>query len=384
MSATPAQPPEPEGAALLRLPDPAERTPARKDDHLRLAAQTASLHSCGTGLDRHRLVHRGLPGRDLAEVDLTTSLLGRTLAAPVIVSAMTGGTTQAGVINARLAAAATRHGIGLALGSGRALLRDPSLLSTYVGADRPPLLLANIGAPQLLAPGGLDDAARLVELLDADGLTVHLNPLQEAIQPEGEPQFRGLSSTLAVLCASIAPVPVVVKEVGFGLAADDVRELVEAGVAAIDVAGSGGTNWALVEGQRDPRARDVAAAFHAWGVPTAEAVRTAVAETRGRAAVIASGGLRDGVEATTCLALGATAAGFARELLLAAQDDRAGDAVSVLVDQLRIATWLTGAARSADLGLHHLQAPPTGSVARLGDATDPALRVGPLAAEAAR
>lgn len=358
MSATPAPPPEPSGpaASLIPLPGPAGQTQGRKDDHLRIAALDRSLHSRGTGLDRFRLVHRALPGRDLADVDLSATLLGHPLDAPVVVSAMTGGTAKAGLINERLAAAAARHGIALALGSGRALLRDPSLLPTYVGARRPALLLANIGAPQLLAPGGLDDAERLVDLLGADGLTVHCNALQEAIQPEGETEFSGLSETIASLCSRIAPVPVVVKEVGFGLSPADVEELVAAGVAGVDVAGAGGTNWALVEGQRDPRAAEVAAAFGSWGVPTAQAVTGAVAQARGRAAVIASGGLRDGVEGATCLALGASAVGFARELLLAAQEDRADHAVEVLIEQLRIATWLTGAAGTGELGAVHLQA----------------------------
>ena len=358
MSSRPAPPPEPGArvaADLIALPDASSLNTSRKDDHLRIAAQRSSLHSEGTGLSRFRLIHRALPGRDLAQVDLSTTLLGRQLEAPVIVSAMTGGTQKAGVVNERLSAAAARHGIGLALGSGRALLRDRSLLSTYVGTIRPPLLIANIGAAQLLEPHGVDDAERLVALLEADALAVHLNPLQEAIQPEGQTEFSGLSEQLTTLCARIGSVPVVVKEVGFGMSPADVEELVQAGAAAIDVAGAGGTNWALVEGQRDPLAAELAAPFHDWGVPTADAVIGAVAQARGRAAVIASGGLRDGVEGATCLALGASAVGFARELLLAAQDDRAGHAAGVLIEQLRIATWLTGAGASAGLAGEHLQ-----------------------------
>ena len=358
VSSRPAPPSEPGPLApadLIALPDPASLTTSRKDDHLRIAASETALHSAGTGLQRHRLTHRALPGRDLDQVDLTTTLLGRRLEAPVIVSAMTGGTQKAGLVNERLAAAAARHGIGLALGSGRALLRDRRLLSTYVGSVRPPLLIANIGAPQLLEPHGVDDAERLVALLEADAIAVHLNPLQEAIQPEGQTDFSGLFERLTDLCARLAPMPVVVKEVGFGMSPADVEQLVQAGAAAVDVAGAGGTNWALVEGQRDPLAAEIAAAFHDWGIPTADAVLGAVAQARGRVAVIASGGLRDGVEGATCLALGATAVGFARELLLAAQDDRAGHATGVLIEQLRIATWLTGAARACDLGAQHLQ-----------------------------
>lgn len=335
-------------APVVALPD-------RKADHLRIAATDAALHLGSTGLERLRLRHRALPGRDLGDVDLTTHLLGRELRAPLLVSAMTGGTAEAGIVNRRLATAAAEHGIGLVFGSGRPLLQNESLLATYVGGDRPPLVLANIGAAQLLTAGGVEDAVRLVELLGADGLSIHLNPLQEAVQPEGEPYFAALIEQIAATCARLAPLPVAVKEVGFGLHAEDVRELVAAGVAAVDVAGAGGTNWALVEGQRDVRAKAVAQAFADWGTPTARAVREAAAAAGGRAQVIASGGITDGVQAATSLALGAQAAGLARQLLLAAQADRAGEEIAVLVEQLRIATWLTGAARSADLTPDHLE-----------------------------
>ncbi|MDO9355459.1 MAG: alpha-hydroxy-acid oxidizing protein, partial [Solirubrobacteraceae bacterium] len=222
MSATPAPPPR-QGPVATRAPElipfaePVGQTAARKDDHLRIAATTRALHAGGNGLDRHRLIHRAMPGRDLDQVDLATSLLGRPLDAPVVISAMTGGTPAAGVINARLAEAAARHGVALALGSGRALLRDPRLLSTYVGPARPPLLIANIGAPQLLEADGLDEAERLVDLLDADAIAVQLNPLQEAIQPEGQTSFSGLVERIAALCGRLEGMPVVVKEVGFGI-----------------------------------------------------------------------------------------------------------------------------------------------------------------------
>jgi isopentenyl-diphosphate delta-isomerase len=348
-------------SAPTRLP--ADASPAsepvvpladRKADHLRIAASADALHAGTTGLERLRLRHRALPERGLADVDLTTTLLGRTLDAPLLISAMTGGTPGAAVINRRLARAAARHGIGLVLGSGRPLLDDPALVTTYLGADRPPLLVANLGAAQLLSATGLADAARLVALLDADALSIHLNPLQEAVQPEGEPHFAGLTARIAELCATLAPLPITVKEVGFGLHAHDVAALTAAGVAAVDVAGAGGTNWALVEGQRDPRARAVAKAFADWGTPTAAAIVSAVAASGG-ASIIASGGITDGVQAATSLALGARAAGLARHLLLAAQADRVDADVDVLIAQLRIATWLTGAARSADLSPEHVE-----------------------------
>jgi isopentenyl-diphosphate Delta-isomerase len=323
----------------------------RKAEHLRIAAGPGVQHSAGSGLERVQLRHRALPGRALHAVDLKTELLGIRLAAPLVVSAMTGGTPEAEAVNRALARAAAEHEVALVLGSGRALLDDPALLSTYRSAARPPLLLANLGVGQL---ADRDAAPRLVELLGADGLSIHLNPIQEAVQPEGQPDFGGAIDQIAATVARLAPLPVVVKEVGFGMDGADVVALRDAGVAAVDVAGAGGTNWALVEGLRDPAAGAVAEPFARWGVPTA----VALAEARAVAPdlpLIASGGVRDGVDVARCLALGAVAAGLARPLLIAAQQGRASEAVAVLVRQLRIATWATGAARSADLGPEHVR-----------------------------
>lgn len=328
----------------------------RKADHLRIAAGAGVLHASGTGLASVRLRHRALPERDLADVRLQTVLLGRVLEAPLIVSAMTGGTPQAETVNRALMRAATRHGIGLVLGSGRRLLDDTDTLGTYRpdGAERPPLLLANLGAAQLRGPGAAMHAREVVDLLDADGLAIHLNPLQEAVQPEGQPEFSGVLEGIRAAAELLGPRPVVVKEVGFGLDFDDVAALREAGVAAIDVAGSGGTNWALIEGRRDERAGAVAGAFADWGVPTVDALVDARAAAPGLP-VIASGGVGDGVEAAKCLALGAAAVGIARPLLVAARERRAEEAVEAVVEQLRIATWLAGAAHSAELGREHLR-----------------------------
>lgn len=330
----------------------------RKADHLRIAAGAGVEHGAGTGLDGVRLRHRALPERDLASVSTSAHLLGAQLAAPLIVSAMTGGTAEAGVLNGRLIRAAARHGICLVLGSGRRLLDDPALVRTYrpAIADRPPLLLANLGAAQVRGSAGAARAARLVELLDADGLSIHLNPLQEAVQPEGEPDFAGVLDGIAGAVERLAPLPVVVKEVGFGLDPADVALLEGAGVAAVDVAGAGGTNWALIEGRRDPRAGSLAAAFADWGTPTATALVLARAAAPDLP-VIASGGLRDGVEVAKCLALGAVAAGLARPYLVAAQADRAEEAVGTVIEQLRIAVWATGVSAARALGTEHLQAP---------------------------
>src|SRR5215204_4101075 len=212
--------------------------PRRKADHLRIAAGGGVSHTGATGLETVRLRHRALPERDLRDVSLRTTLLGIELGAPLVVSAMTGGTPEAASINARLAEAAAEHGIALTLGSGRALLDAPELLPTYRTSARPPLLLANLGAGELRRPDGPERAERLVGLV---GATVE----------------------------RLAPLPVAVKEVGFGMDGRDVALLCAAGVAAVDVAGAGGTNWALVEGRRTPDAGALATAFAGWGVPTA-------------------------------------------------------------------------------------------------------------------
>ena len=324
-------------------------TDARKADHLRIAAGPGVTGEEPTGLENVRLRHRALPERDLDAVALGSDLLGVRLDAPLVISAMTGGTEAARAVNAELAAAAAEHGVAMVLGSGRALLDDPSLIATYRGSARPPLLLANLGADRLHG----DAPGRLVDLLGADGLSIHLNPLQEAVQPEGSPSFAGIAERIAATVEAVRPLPVVVKEVGFGMDPADVLLLRYACMADVDVAGAGGTNWTLVEDHRDPGTREVAEAFAGWGVPTARAVADAHAAAPGLT-LIASGGVRDGVEAAKCLALGATAVGVARPLLRAAQAGRAAEAVALIVRQMRIATWLAGAAAAADLGAEHL------------------------------
>jgi isopentenyl-diphosphate delta-isomerase len=269
---------------------------------------------------------------------------------------MTGGTCDAVAVNTRLLRGAAEHGIGITLGSGRRLLDDPELAGTYrpTGSARPPLLLANLGAAQIRETHAAAEAERLVELLGADGLSIHLNPLQEALQPEGQTDFAGVLDGVAATVARLAPRPVLVKEVGVGLSGADVTALAAAGVAAVDVAGAGGTNWALVEGRRDARAGNVGAAFADWGLATAEAIIDARAAAP-QLPLIASGGLRDGVEVAKCLALGAVACGLARELLLAARADRVAETLATIIDQLRIATWLAGASASSALGEEHLR-----------------------------
>jgi isopentenyl-diphosphate delta-isomerase len=331
---------------------------ARKRDHLRLALTEQVGSSLTTGLERYALRARALPGRDLDDVDLSVGLWGRRLAAPLLISCMTGGVSEAGAVNRALAAAAQAHGVALGLGSGRVVLEagggQRERLASFEVRDLAPdvLLLANLGAVQLgtYPPA---ECARLVEACQADALVLHLNAVQEAIQPGGDTDFGGLLERIAETCGAL-DVPVVVKEVGFGLAPEDVTALAAAGVAGVDVAGAGGTNWARVEGLRDDRAGQVAAAFADWGWPTAEAVRTArvaLDAVRSPCLLIGSGGVGDGVEALKVLCLGADVAGVARGLLAAgaAGPDAAVHAVGVLCEQLRIGAWAAGAGTAADL-----------------------------------
>ncbi|CAN5123930.1 type 2 isopentenyl-diphosphate Delta-isomerase [soil metagenome] len=344
-------------------PDPSAGA-ERKADHLRVTL-TEDVDHVGltTGLETLRLHARALPGSDLSAVSLASEAFGRSLGAPVLISCMTGGTSDAGPVNAALARAAQAHGVALGLGSGRVLLEggDPASFQVRDLAPDVPLL-ANLGAVQL-PELGVDGCRRLLDMTAADGLVLHLNAVQEAVQPDGDTDFGRLLEHIEAAVAGL-DVPVVVKEVGFGLAPEDIAQLLEAGVAGIDVAGAGGTNWARVEGYRDDRAGRVAAAFADWGWSTLSSLRAAVAAVAtdgggggGDVTVIASGGLRDGVDAVKALAVGADLVGFGRRLLPAAAEgpDAASEALDVLLTQMRIAVWGVGATGPGELGPGHLR-----------------------------
>lgn len=323
----------------------------RKAEHLRITLEQDVGHSgITTGLERLRLNARAMPGRDLDQVDLATTVFGRCLSAPVLISCMTGGTSEAGQVNRALAAAAAQHNIALGLGSGRVLLQGGDRTSFEVRDIAPDVLLfANLGAVQL-PEVGVDGCRELMEGTRADGLVLHLNAVQEAVQPRGDTAFAELGRHIAAVVDGLS-CPVLVKEVGFGLAPADIAELITAGVAGIDVAGAGGTNWATVEGHRDSRAGALAHAFADWGWSTVDALSAAVAQAPDDMVLIASGGLRDGVDAIKCLALGADLVGFGHRLLgaAAAGAQTATDELQVVLDQMRIATWAVGAGSSAAL-----------------------------------
>ena len=324
----------------------AGETAQRKIDHVRINLEEDVASASGTGLDDWHFEHRALPEIDLAQVDVTGALFGRPLSAPLLISSMTGGAQGLSTINARLAEAAQARGIAMGVGSQRAALEaegvDPSFDIRALAPHVP--LLANLGAVQLNYGYGIDEARRAVDMVEADALILHLNALQEAVQPEGDTRFAGLLAHIETLAAQLE-VPVVAKEVGWGISAADARRLADAGVAAIDVAGAGGTSWSEVEKHRAPTAADraVAAAFQGWGMPTA----TSILEVR-RAApevlVFASGGLRDGIDVAKSLALGARLAGLAGPFLAAAQSSTEAvvEAIDILRRTLRIAMFAAG------------------------------------------
>jgi isopentenyl-diphosphate Delta-isomerase len=290
---------------------------SRKADHIRISLENNVQSRRTNGLERFSFTHQALPEISLAAIDTRSVFLGRNLDVPFLISSMTGGTLQANRINRALAQAAQSMRVALALGSLRPVLEDGSLIRSYRVRTLAPdvLLFANLGAVQLNYQYSAEDCQRAVELAEADALILHLNPLQEALQPEGNTDFSNLLTKIEAVCRAL-PVPVIVKEVGWGITGGTARKLAAAGVAAIDVAGAGGTSWSMVEGQRT-RSKAIsrlAALYRDWGIPTADSLQEC------RAALpdlplIASGGIRNGLEAAKCVALGAQLVGFARPLL---------------------------------------------------------------------
>ncbi len=337
------------------MPDSGQ-TEGRKIDHIRIVlGEDVAAKGVSTGFGAYRLPHAALPELDLAEVDTRTTFLGKPISAPLLISSMTGGASVAERINLALAEAAEHLGLPMGVGSQRAAVVDPRLAPTYQVrrvAPRIPLL-ANLGAVQLNYGFGVDQCRRAVEMIEADALILHLNPLQEAVQPEGNTNFKGLLGKIEHLCRTLE-VPVVVKEVGNGIGARDAQRLYACGVRIIDVAGAGGTSWSEVERYRQPdeQGRRVAGAFADWGLPTTECIR-AVRAALPEVTIIGSGGVRSGVDVAKAIALGADLAGTAKPALASAIDERGAEAVveglTAFIRELRVAMFCSGCATLADL-----------------------------------
>ena len=335
----------------------AEETEKRKAEHIRICLnQNAQARHGTTGFEDAHLVHKALPEIDKQSIDLSTTVFGHKFAAPLIVGAMTGGTAEATRINAAIAEAVEKLQLGMGVGSQRAAIENAKLEKTFaIARKKAPtaFLIANIGGIQLVHGYGVKEVKKAIEIIDADAVAIHLNPLQEAVQPEGQTNFKGVLEKIGEI-ASAVDKPIIVKETGSGIAAEDARKLEAAGVKGIDIGGAGGTSFAAVEyyrakGQENDVQRLLGDAFWDWGTPTA----ASLAETTQtvKIPVIASGGLRSGADVAKALALGASLASLSQPVLQAAIKG-AKDTESILsflMEELRNVMFLVGAEKVSSL-----------------------------------
>jgi isopentenyl-diphosphate delta-isomerase len=331
----------------------------RKADHIKINLEQDVRSALTTGLESYHFVHQALPELDLARIDPSLSLFGKRLAAPILISSMTGGTEEAGEINQRLAEAAQEVGVAMGVGSQRAALEHLEQTSTFsiVRATAPDILLfANLGAVQLNYGYGIDHCRRAVDMIKADALIFHLNPLQEAVQDAGDTNFAGLANKIEGICKKIE-VPVIAKEVGWGISERTAKLLAGCGVSAIDVAGAGGTSWSQVEMHRAPDefTRKLAATFVGWGIPTAESILN-VKRALPDMPVFASGGIKDGLDIAKCVALGASLGGMAGQFLKAAavSTEKAVEMMKLTKRQIEVTMFACGASEIRELEIGKL------------------------------
>jgi isopentenyl-diphosphate delta-isomerase len=319
---------------------------SRKSDHIRINLEEDVRSGLTTGLERFTFTHQALPEIDLVQVDTSLRLFGRQLKAPILISSMTGGTPEAAAINQTLAQAAQETGIAMGLGSQRAALEHPEQAPTFQVRPFAPdiVLLGNLGAVQLNYGYGVEHCQRAVDMIGADALNLHFNSLQEAVQPEGDHRFSGLLPKIEAVCRALS-VPVIAKEVGWGFSEQAARQLADAGVAAIDVAGAGGTSWSQVEMHRarDEFQANLAGAFIGWGIPTAASIQNVRRAAPG-VTIFASGGLRDGIDIAKSIALGATIGGMASPFLKAAAQslELTIDAIRLIQRQIQVCMFAAG------------------------------------------
>ena len=327
----------------------------RKDEHLRIALEEDVSSDLNSGFDDIALMHQALPEIDLASVDISTKFLGHQLEAPILISSMTGGSTETARLNQTLAMAAENSKVAIAVGSVRAGIENPSYAESYNLRKYAPhaLIFSNLGAIQLNYGFGLDSCKRAIEIAGADGIVLHLNALQEALQSNGDLNWSGILKKIEEITHALDQ-PVLVKEVGWGINRQIFKALEDVGVAAVDVAGAGGTSWSQVEMYRqvDPKLRRIASDFRSWGLTTVACLTDILGDGKAGTPVIASGGLRNGIDLAKSLALGANLGGFARGLLPAASEgvEALSDELEIIKQELRIAFFACGVARVAACG----------------------------------
>jgi len=335
----------------------AEETEKRKADHIRICLnENAQAREVTTGFKDVSLVHRALPEIDKQKINLATTVFGHKFAAPIIVGAITGGTAEATRINAAIAEAVEALHLGMGVGSQRAAIENAKLEKTFaIARKKAPtaFLVANIGGIQLVHGYGLKEVKKAIEIIDADAVVIHLNPLQEAVQPEGQTSFKGVLEKIGEV-ASAVDKPVIVKETGSGISAEDAKKLEAAGVKGIDVSGAGGTSFAAVEyyrakGKENSVQRFLGDAFWDWGTPPVASLIETVQTVK--IPVIASGGVRSGVDVAKALALGASLASLSwpvlRAAVMGAKDTE--NALAFLMEELRNAMFLVGAGKVEQL-----------------------------------
>lgn len=323
---------------------------ARKLDHIKIALAKNVQSNVKSGFEEVTLVHRALPEINKGDVKLEASFLGRKINAPIIIAGMTGGHEKAEIINKNLALAAQELGIPMGLGSQRAAIEDEDTACTFsVAREAAPeaFLIANLGIAQFCRGYGLEEARKAVDMIRADALAVHLNPLHEAVQSSGDVFFKGCFERMKKL--QELGVPIIAKETGAGVCREDAVLLEKAGVAAIDVGGLGGTSFAAIEHYRASQEKTLGKAFWDWGIPTA--IATAECAKYTKLPIIATGGLRNGIDAAKALALGASCFGIALPLLDKARKgyEEVVRELTRIIDELRTAMFLVGAANIEEL-----------------------------------
>lgn len=328
-----------EGFSTRRRPGK-KTVPARKSEHIRICLDEDVSFEKTTGFETYALIHNALPEMDFSEINCSVDFLGKHFLLPVFIEGMTGGAPASVSINENLAKAAEQCGIGMGIGSQRAMLLDERLTGTYAIRHMAPriFLAGNIGATQL-KEFSVDRIRLAVERIEADAIAVHLNAAQELCQPEGDTDWRNVLTAIKTLCRAVN-FPVIVKETGFGISGIIARQLEDAGVSCIDTAGAGGTSWARVERFRGSKR---AGLFLEWGIPTADALVECVREVR--IPVIASGGIQNGVEIVKALALGASLVGMAMPFLKPAVTSAADvvEKIKSLKEEITAAMFLIGA-----------------------------------------